>query len=74
MSNVNHPLVELARQTIATYLRDGKQVEPPSELPPDLPKRAGAFVSPANAAARAVSGDSTRGHRKRARPAAVVFC
>lgn len=41
----HHPLVDLARKTIETYVRTGKQIAPPSDLPPDLPHRAGAFVS-----------------------------
>jgi len=39
------PLVELARRAIETYVREGRVIEPPSELPPELRRRAGAFVS-----------------------------
>ena len=40
-----HPLVELARQTIETYVRSGKVIEPPPELSAEMQQRAGAFVS-----------------------------
>ncbi|HNS49649.1 MAG TPA: AmmeMemoRadiSam system protein A [Anaerolineae bacterium] len=40
-----HPLVELARRTIVTYVRTGKTIEPPAELTPEMRQRAGAFVS-----------------------------
>ena len=46
MSSDSHsPLVELARQTIETYVRSGKMIAPPAEPSPDLVQRAGAFVS-----------------------------
>ena len=41
----HHPLVELARRAIEAHVRDGAVVSPPADLPPDLPARAGAFVS-----------------------------
>ena len=42
--NEHHPLVDLARRTIEVYVREGREIEP-SALPPELPQRAGAFVS-----------------------------
>ena len=40
-----HPLVELARKTIEAYVREGKVIEPPKELTPEMKERAGVFVS-----------------------------
>jgi AmmeMemoRadiSam system protein A len=40
-----HPLVGLARRTIDAYVRDGREIEPPNELTPEMRKRAGAFVT-----------------------------
>jgi len=40
-----HPLIELARRTIESYVRDGKVIAPPKELSEEMTKRAGAFVS-----------------------------
>mgnify|MGYP001150823108 CR=1 FL=1 len=40
-----HPLVQLARKTIETYVRQGRRIEPPKELTPEMRQRAGAFVS-----------------------------
>jgi AmmeMemoRadiSam system protein A len=40
-----HPLVQLAKQTIEKYAREGKTVQPPAELPPEMQGRAGTFVS-----------------------------
>jgi AmmeMemoRadiSam system protein A len=40
-----HPLVQLARKTIETYVRTGKVIEPPKELTEEMTKRAGVFVS-----------------------------
>jgi len=39
------PLVELARQTIETYVRTGRVPDPPHPLPPEMQRRAGVFVS-----------------------------
>ncbi|AZR71934.1 AMMECR1 domain-containing protein [Anoxybacter fermentans] len=39
-----HPLVRLARQTIANHL-EGKKTSPPEELTPEMKKKAGVFVS-----------------------------
>ena len=45
MSNKEHALVSLARQTIATYLKDKKIIKPPQDLAPEMRERAGVFVS-----------------------------
>jgi AmmeMemoRadiSam system protein A len=41
----SHPLVELARETIETYVREGRIIEPPAELSPEMQQQAGTFVS-----------------------------
>jgi AmmeMemoRadiSam system protein A len=41
----HHPVVELARAAIAAYVRTGRIIEPPADLPPDLPSRAAVFVT-----------------------------
>jgi len=41
----SHPLVQLARKTIETYVREGRIIEPPEELTPEMRERAGVFVS-----------------------------
>lgn len=40
-----HPLVRLAKDTIETYVREGKTIKPPGELTPEMVERAGVFVS-----------------------------
>jgi AmmeMemoRadiSam system protein A len=40
-----HPLVELARKTIESYVREKRTIEPPGELVPEMQGRAGTFVS-----------------------------
>jgi AmmeMemoRadiSam system protein A len=40
-----HPLVQLARQTITRYVRDGTIIEPPQELSKEMKPCAGVFVS-----------------------------
>jgi len=45
MEEKHHPLVELARKTIDSYVRSGKRPSGPSELTPEMRQRAGAFVS-----------------------------
>ena len=40
-----HPLVQLARQTVETYVRKGKVPSPPEELTPEMKEKAGVFVS-----------------------------
>ncbi len=39
-----HPLVELAKKSVETYVREGKVINPPEVLPPDLSEKAGVFV------------------------------
>ncbi len=41
----SHPLVQLARKTIETYIREGKVLDSPEELSPEMKRRAGVFVS-----------------------------
>lgn len=47
MASEPHPLVQLARRAIETYVREGKQVAPPprAEWSPEMFESAGAFVS-----------------------------
>jgi AmmeMemoRadiSam system protein A len=40
-----HPLVQLARKTIETYLKHNLVIEPPAVLTPEMKERAGVFVS-----------------------------
>lgn len=40
-----HPLVELARKSIETYVREGRRPRLPAELPPEMQRAAGVFVS-----------------------------
>jgi AmmeMemoRadiSam system protein A len=40
-----HPLVELARKTIESYVREKRTIEPPERLVPEMQGRAGTFVS-----------------------------
>lgn len=40
-----HPLVQLARRTIETYVRQGRVLSPPAELAPEMQGQAGTFVS-----------------------------
>ncbi|MDD5127127.1 MAG: AmmeMemoRadiSam system protein B [Dehalococcoidales bacterium] len=39
------PIVELAKKTVETYVREGKVIAPPAELAPEMKERAGVFVS-----------------------------
>jgi len=41
----HHPLVELARKTILHYVREGRRIEPPRDLTPEMRQQAGVFVS-----------------------------
>jgi len=41
----HHPLVELARETIETYVRTGRVIAPPEVLTPEMQECAGTFVS-----------------------------
>jgi AmmeMemoRadiSam system protein A len=40
-----NPLVELAQQTIETYVRTGEIITPPAKLSPEMTGKAGVFVS-----------------------------
>ncbi len=40
-----HGLVKLARQTIETYVKDGKVINPPQPLTDEMKEKAGVFVS-----------------------------
>jgi AmmeMemoRadiSam system protein A len=40
-----HPLVALARRTIEHFVRDGLRIEPPEDLPVEMRRQAGAFVT-----------------------------
>ncbi|MBI4187279.1 MAG: AmmeMemoRadiSam system protein B [Chloroflexi bacterium] len=40
-----HPLVKLAKDTVEKYVREGKVIQPPAELTPQMKERAGVFVS-----------------------------
>jgi AmmeMemoRadiSam system protein A len=40
-----HPYVELAKKAVEEYLKQGRKIPTPKELPPDMQKRAGVFVS-----------------------------
>ena len=42
---VSHPLVDLARRTVEAFVRDGREIEPPEDLAPEMQRRAGAFVT-----------------------------
>ena len=39
------PIVKLARQTVDTYIKEKKVIEPPAELTPEMKEKAGVFVS-----------------------------
>ncbi|MFC2036821.1 AmmeMemoRadiSam system protein A [Chloroflexota bacterium] len=41
----SHPLVQLARRTIETYVREDRQIEPPDALTAEMKRQAGAFVT-----------------------------
>jgi AmmeMemoRadiSam system protein A len=41
----SHPLVQLARASIQSYVREGQELEPPQELSAEMQRRAGAFVT-----------------------------
>lgn len=40
-----HPLVKLARDTIETYIKEGKTISPPAELTEEMKVKTGVFVS-----------------------------
>ncbi len=39
------PFVQLARETVETYVKEGRRIEPPADLPPEMRDQAGVFVS-----------------------------
>jgi uncharacterized protein len=39
-----HPLVELAKKSIEAYIREGRIIEPPEPLSPEMNEKAGVFV------------------------------
>ncbi len=39
------PLTKLAKETVETYVREGRVIAPPAELTPEMRERAGVFVS-----------------------------
>jgi AmmeMemoRadiSam system protein A len=41
----SHPLVQLARQSIEAYVRHNRQIDTPPDLPDELVRPAGAFVT-----------------------------
>jgi AmmeMemoRadiSam system protein A len=41
----HHPLVQLAYQTIKTYILEGRTIDPPEELTSEMSAQAGVFVS-----------------------------
>jgi AmmeMemoRadiSam system protein B/AmmeMemoRadiSam system protein A len=40
-----HPLAALARETVETYVKEGKMPPPPADLTPEMKEKAGVFVS-----------------------------
>jgi len=40
-----HALVQLARKAIETFVKEGKTINPPAELLPEMKQKAGVFVS-----------------------------
>lgn len=45
VEHVEHPLVQLARQAIEVYVREGRILRPPVDPTPEMQARAGVFVS-----------------------------
>jgi AmmeMemoRadiSam system protein A len=43
--NTSHPIVQLARLAIETFVRQRKRIEPPEPLSDEMKQRAGAFVT-----------------------------
>lgn len=39
-----HPLVELAKKSVETYIKEKKVIDPPDNLSPELKEKAGVFV------------------------------
>jgi AmmeMemoRadiSam system protein A len=40
-----HELVKLAKKAVETYVREGKVINPPQDMTPDMKEKAGTFVS-----------------------------
>jgi len=40
-----HPLVQLARATVEAFVREGRVIQPPTDLTPEMKQKAGTFVS-----------------------------
>jgi AmmeMemoRadiSam system protein A len=40
-----HPIVELAKKSIETFIRENRIINPPDNLPPEVQGKAGVFVS-----------------------------
>jgi uncharacterized protein len=40
-----HPIVELAKKSIETFIRENRIIDPPDNLPPEVHGKAGVFVS-----------------------------
>ncbi len=40
----HHPLVELAKKSVESYVREGRTINPPETLTPEMQERAGVFV------------------------------
>jgi len=40
-----HPFVELAKNAVETYIKEGRVIAPPIPLPPEMAAKAGVFVS-----------------------------
>jgi len=45
MKQDEHPFVQLARRTIEAWVREGRVIEPPDTLTPEMAEEAGTFVS-----------------------------
>lgn len=43
-SKERHPLVELAKKSVESYVRDGRMIDPPEVLTPEMEEKAGVFV------------------------------
>jgi len=42
---VMHPLVRLAKETVETYVKEGRVIPPPEQLTPEMKEKAGVFVT-----------------------------
>ncbi|MBI5188456.1 MAG: AmmeMemoRadiSam system protein A [Nitrospirae bacterium] len=40
-----HPIVELAKKTVETFIKEGRTIKPPETLSPEMAEKAGVFVS-----------------------------